>query len=57
MPKTNVEHIKSYGEFYLYYTHWAPNSKKILKKIPIDMWPIFTHVRPCAPICELKLNS
>jgi hypothetical protein len=44
------------------YTFWAPNSKKFLKKLPIYMWPIFTHVHPCVPMyvwamSELKLNS
>ncbi len=26
------------------YTPWAPNSRKIFKKLPIYMWPMCTHV-------------
>jgi hypothetical protein len=26
------------------YTHWAPNSKMFIKKLPTHMWPMFTHV-------------
>jgi hypothetical protein len=22
----------------------------------VYMWPMFTHVRPCAPMCELWMN-
>jgi len=28
-------------------THWAPSPKKFFQKLPIYMWPMFTHVRPC----------
>ncbi len=28
------------------YTHWALNSKKLFKKLPTYMWPMFTHVHP-----------
>ncbi len=53
VPKTNVEHIKSNGEFYFYYTHWTPISKKKFNKLPTHMWPMFSHVWP---ICKLWMN-
>jgi hypothetical protein len=57
VPKTSVEHSKNNGQFYLY---WAPNFKKILKKLPTHMGPIFAHVCPCVNDefikSELKMN-
>ncbi len=44
-------------ESYIFiYTLSAPNSKKFSKKLPIYMWPMFTHVHQCAPMCELQRN-
>jgi hypothetical protein len=37
------------------YTYWTPSSKKILKNF--YMWPMFTHVCSCAPMCKLWMNS
>jgi hypothetical protein len=48
--------LKVVGNFPFIYTPWAPSSKKFLKKFPIYMWFMFTHVRPYAPMCELWLN-
>jgi hypothetical protein len=63
--------LKVMGNCIFIYTHWAPNSKKIIKKIPFYMWPMFNHVRPCVnyewtkiqlrmnlnlTIIELKIN-
>jgi hypothetical protein len=41
------------GNFTSIYTLWAFNSKKFFKKLLIYMWPMFTHVCQCAPMCEL----
>ncbi len=41
--------LKIMGNFNSIYTHWASNSKKIFKKPPTHMWPMFTmyaHVHP-----------
>jgi hypothetical protein len=45
--------IKVMGNSIFIYTPWAPSSKKFLKMFLVYMWPMFTHVRPCAPMCEL----
>ncbi len=29
------------------YTPWAPSLRKLLKKLPIYMWPMCAHVHPC----------
>ncbi len=38
--------LKVMGNSTFIYVHWAFNSRKIIKKLPIYMWPMFTHVHP-----------
>ncbi len=52
-PKLMLNILKVMESSTLIYTHWAPSSKKFIKKLPIYMWSIFIHVRPSAPMCEL----
>ncbi len=52
-PKLMLNKLKVMGNFTFSYTHLAPSSEKIFKKFSIYMWPIFAHVCPCAPMCEL----
>jgi hypothetical protein len=35
------------------YTNWAPNSRNFFNKLPIYIWPMFTHMCPFALMCEL----
>jgi hypothetical protein len=41
------------GNLTFIYTNWAPSSKEKFKKLPIYMWPMFTHVWI---LNELKFN-
>jgi hypothetical protein len=52
VPKIGVEQIKGNGEFYLYLYILAT----LLKELPNYMWPMFIHVCPCVPMCELWMN-
>ncbi len=48
--------LKVMGNSTSIYTPWAPSSKKFFKKLLIYMWSMFTHVYPCAFMCELRFN-
>ncbi len=52
-PKLMLNKLKVMENFISIYTPWAPNSKKFIKKFPMYMWPMFTHVGQCAPMCEI----
>jgi hypothetical protein len=56
VPKSNVEQTKVMKNSISIYTPWAPSSKKFIKKLPIYMWPMFTHVGQCAPMCETWMD-
>ncbi len=42
--KLMLNRLKVIWDFIFIYTHWAPNLKKLLKKLPTYMWPMFIHV-------------
>ncbi len=46
-PKLVLNKLKVIGNFISIYSHWAPGSKKFIKKHPTYMWPIFIHVYQC----------
>ncbi len=46
-PKLMLNRLKVMKNFISIYTQWAPSSRKFLKKLPIYIWPMFAHVRPC----------
>jgi hypothetical protein len=52
-PKMVLNRLKVMTNFNSIYTHWTPSSKKFLKKFPIYMWPMRTHVWT---MNELRLN-
>jgi hypothetical protein len=54
--KLVLNKLKVLGNFTSIYTTWAPNLEKKFKKFLIYMWPMFNHVRLCAPMCELRVN-
>ncbi len=43
-PKLLLNILKVMEKFTFIYTPWAPNLKKFFKKLPIYMWPMFTHM-------------
>jgi len=43
--------LKIMWKFIFIYIYWEHSSRKLLKKPPIYMWFMFTHVWPCAPVC------
>ncbi len=45
-PKLVLNKLKVMSDFAFIYTHWALGSRKLLKKLPTYMWPMFTHVWP-----------
>jgi hypothetical protein len=47
-PKLTLNRQKVMRNSTFIYTHWAPSSKKLKKKLSIYMWPMVTHVHPCA---------
>jgi hypothetical protein len=53
IPKLMLNRLKVMENFSSIYTHWAPSSRKFLKKLTIYIWPMCVHVRPCAPMYEL----
>jgi hypothetical protein len=55
-PKLMLNKLKVVGDYTFIYTPWTPNLKKFSKKLPIYMWPMFTQVHQCAPMCELWMN-
>jgi hypothetical protein len=55
-PKLVLNILKVMENFAFIYTHWAPNSKKFLKKLPTYMWLKFTHVHPCVAIVHPCVN-
>ncbi len=44
-PKLVLNKLKVKWNFISIYIHWAPNSRKLLKKLPTYMWPMYIHVR------------
>ncbi len=43
-PKLVLNRLKVMRNSTFIYTPWAPSSKKFFKKLPINMWPMYTHV-------------
>jgi hypothetical protein len=54
--KLVLNKLKTMGNSTFIYTPWALSSNFFFKQFPIYMWPIFTHVRQCAPMYELWVN-
>jgi hypothetical protein len=52
-PKLVLNKLKVMRNSTFIYTHCALSLKKFLKKIPIYMWFMFTHVCSHAPMYEL----
>jgi hypothetical protein len=52
-PKLVLNILKVMKNSTSIYTPWVPSSNFFFKKFPIYMWPVFTHVCPCASMCEL----
>jgi hypothetical protein len=50
--KLMLNKLKIMGNSTFIYTHWAYSSKKL----PIYMWPMFTHVRPCVAYVHPCVN-
>jgi len=52
-PKLVLNWLKVIANSTSIYTPWASSSRKFFQKLPIYMWPMFTHVQT---MNELRLN-
>jgi hypothetical protein len=54
--KLVVKRVKVMWDYTSINIHWAFSSKKLFKKLPTYMWPMFTHVWPISIHVELIIN-